>query len=455
MRKTLAIFALVYFITPNQIEAQSLFDNISGSSGNDFRLGGFIRSGIYINNPDKSPGIPVSFADLSINAEAGNGITYKAYAYLRYRYASEYGKIINNPVLREAWAAWFTPITEFKAGKQITKWSSMDLFRLQDVVGPRNDLYRSFDPAEKDLGNISISFGLNVIDNLTVQTILIPRYRPSVLYTDFMDMPEIIEIEKHEFNGSGSLSYGLRAEFFLRNFSANIGYFDGYNSMPGLTLDTLIIQSADNNSMVSLREKSFKIRTLSAGIEFILGSNIIRTEAIWSDPDEDYRQKEYVMLPEIKWAAGFEHFFGDLQVLIEYSGKYLLDFEESTIDPVLPDESSFYELPPMPVEQIIEYTRLQVGSFNRLYNYQLHEYSHFAGLHISYEKGLATVSPTINLIYNITAKEYMVNPVLKINPSDNLKIMIGAEIYNGNENSLFNMINDRLSSVYTGVRIDF
>ena len=104
---------------------------------------------------------------------------------------------------------------------------------------------------------------------------------------------------------------------------------------------------------------------------------------------------------------------------------------------------------------MIEYTRFQVVSFNRLYNYQVHEYSHFAGLHISYEKGLATLSPSISLLYNITAKEYMVNPVLKINPSDNLKIIIGAEIYSGTGDSLFNIINDRLNSVYTGVRIDF
>jgi len=455
MRKTLVIFTFICFIIPNQIGAQSLFDNISSSSDNHFSLGGFLRSGIFINKPDKSPGIPVSFADLSINTEAGNGTTYKAYADLRYRYASEYGEIINNPFLREAWAAWFTPITELKAGKQIIKWSSMDFFRLQDVVSPRNDLYRSFDPADKDLGNISINLSLRATDNFSIQAILIPLYRPSVLYTEFMDMPEIIEIEKHAINGTGSLSYGLHAEVFLRNFSANISYFDGYNPLPGLSLDTLTIQTGTDNSFISLKEESFKIRTLSAGIELMLGNNIIRSEAIWSDPDEDYRQKEYVMLPEIKWAAGIEHFFGDLQVLIEYSGKYLLDFEESTIDPILPDESSFYELPPMPVEQIFEYSRLQVGSFNRLYYYQLHEYSHYAGLRIAYERGLATLNPSINILYNITAEEYMVNPVLKINPSDNLKIIMGAEIYMGDGGTMFDMINDRLNSIYMGLRVDF
>lgn len=455
MRKTLVIINIICFIFSNHSASQSLFDEISASSGNGYILGGFIRSGIYLNKPDKSPGIPVSFADLSINAETGNGTTYKAYADLRYRYASEYGEIINTPVLREAWAAWYTQLTELKAGKQIIKWSNMDFFRLQDVITPRNDLYRSFDPADKDLGNISLSININPVDNFSLQALIIPRFRPSVLYTEFMDIPAIIEIKEHPFKQNGTLSYGLRAELYLKNFSASISYFDGYNPLPGLSLDTLAIQAGNNNSMISLEEKLFKIRTLSGGIEFMLGNNIIRTEAVWSEPDEDYRQKEYVMLPEIKWAAGYEHSIGDLQILIEYSGKYLLDFEESSFDPVLPDESSFYELPPMPVEQIFEYTRLQIASFNRLYNYQLHEYSHFAGLRLAYEKALATLNPSFNLLFNITAEEYLLNPVLKINPADNLEIIIGAEIYNGIGDSLFDMINDRLNSIYTGVRIDF
>jgi len=455
MRKTLAIFTLVFLVIPNPSGAQSLFDDISGSSGNGYKIGGFIRSGIYFNKPDKSPGIPVSFADLSLNTEAGNGSTYKAYADLRYRYASEYGKIVNAPVLREAWAAWYTPFTELKAGKQIIKWSNMDFFRLQDVVSPRNDLYRSFDPEDRDLGNVSFNFSLSPVDKVSFQALIIPRFRPSVLYTEFMDMPGLIEINEHTFNDNGTLSYGLRAEVYLKNFSASISYFDGYNPLPGLRLDTLTIQAEDNSYMVSLEERPFKIRTLSAGVEFLLGNNIIRTEAIWLDPDEDYRQKEYVMLPEIKWAAGFEHFFGNLHLVLEYSGKYISGFEESAFDPVLPDESSFFEFGSLPPEQIFEYIRLQIGSFNRLYNYQLREYSHYAGLHLAYEKGLATFSPLVNILYNITAEEYMLNPVLKINPSDNLEIIVGAELYNGTGNSLFDMINRRLNSIYTGVRIDF
>ncbi len=109
----------------------------------------------------------------------------------------------------------------------------------------------------------------------------------------------------------------------------------------------------------------------------------------------------------------------------------------------------------MPPEQAFEYTRLQLGAFNRLYNYQLHEYSHYAGLRLAYKKELAVINPSLNILYNITAEEYMINPELEIDPADNLKIIAGAEIYNGSGDTLFDMINDKLNSIYTGLRIDF
>lgn len=455
MKKALAFFTIILFVLTDPLAAQSLFDEIPGSGDEDYKLGGFIRSGFYINSPDKSIGIPVTFADFSLKAEAGNGTAYKAFADLRYRYGSEYGSTVNKPNLREAWAAWYTPYTELRAGKQIVKWSRMDFFRLQDAVNPRNDLFRSFDPADRDLGNISLNFNINPSENISLQAVFIPRFRASVLYTGFMDLPGIINIKDYNADKYKSASYGLRAELFLRNFNADISFYDGYNPLPGLGLDTLITGGQNNAPAVVLEENPFKIRTLSAGMELILGKNILRAEASWTDPDDDPGLKEYVMLPEIRWAAGLEHSFGDLQVLLEYSGKYLHNFFEAAFDPVLPDESSFNELGQLPPEQAFDYTRLQVASFNRLYNYQLDEYSHYAGLSLSSTRALALIKPSVNILYNISAGEYLLNPVLEINPADNLEIIAGAEIFGGRDNSLFDMINERLNSFYTGIRIDF
>lgn len=455
MRTALLLLSTVILLFNGTLRAQSLFDDLPGTSGDSYRLAGFIRSGMYMNKASGTTGIPVSFAGLNLNVEAGNSSSYKAYADFRYRYASEYGSIINRAELREAWAAWYTPYTELKAGKQIVRWSGMDFFRLQDYITPRNDLYRSFDPADRNLSNIGVNLKLNPVDWMSFQALLTPEYRASVLYTGFMDLPGIIEINDSPSQHGSELSYGFRTEFFLRGFTAGLSYFRGWNPMPGLSLDTIMTGEGSTGPEIILQKKPFKKEVLAADMEFVLGRSIIRTEAAWSDPDRDYRQAGHIMLPEVKWAAGIEYFFGDLQLILEYSGKYLIDYEAPAVDPALPGESSFAELGALPVEQLMEYTSLQVSSFNRLYNYQINEYSHYAGLRLSYERGYATVKPSLNILYNITAAEYMLNPILKIKPSDNIELIVGADIYGGEDDSLFDMISEQLNSIYAGLRIDF
>ncbi|MDZ7738452.1 MAG: hypothetical protein U5K32_05165 [Bacteroidales bacterium] len=455
MRFALLLLSASLLLFTGTVRAQSLFDNPAAASGDSYNLGGFIRSGLYLNKPSGTAGIPVSFSGLGMNIEAGNGRTYKAFADLRYRYAREYGSIINSPELREAWAAWYTPYTELKAGKQIIKWSRMDFFRLQDNITPRNDLYRSFDPADRDLANIAVDLKVNPAEWLSVEALLTPEYRASVLYTGFMDLPDILKINDYSMQSGSGLSYGFRTEFFLRGFTAGLSYFKGWNPMPGLSLDTISMGEGSTVPEIILQKKTFKTGVLAADMEFVLGSSIIRAEAAWSDPGKDYRQQRYVMLPEVKWAAGIEHFFGDLQLILEYSGKYLIDYEEPAFDPGLPDEASLAAIGSLSPGQLYEYTSLQISSFNRLYNYQLDEYSHYAGLRLSYEKGYAKVKPSLNILYNITAAEYMLNPIIKINPSDNIEMIVGADIYRGEDDSLFDMISDRLNSIYTGLRIDF
>ncbi len=455
MRSTIKYILLFLCLVPLELFSQSFFDSIKDTGNNSAGFSGFIRSGAYFNKDGSSIALPVTFADISIRTEAGDGTRYKAYADLRYRYGREYDNPVNSLDLREAWAAWYTPYTEVTIGKQIVKWSHMDFFRLQDEVSPRNNLYRSFDPSDRDQGNMVAVFEFSPHSTVNLQALLIPFHKPSVLYTGFMDMPDIVEIEEYKTGSDRSPSYGIRATLFLRNFSGGISYFDGYSSLPGIKVDTVIMQSGYAGAPLRLEKKAYKTRNLSADIEMVISGYIIRAEALWSKPDEDYRQMEYVSLPGIRWVAGIEHSFGDLQVLAEYSGKYLTDYEQPAFDPVLPDESSFGSLSGLPSDQVYALVKSQISAFNRLYNYQLDEYSHYAAMRIAWERQLSTLRPSLNILYNITAKELMINPLMSIVPSDNLELIVGAEIYTGPDNSLFDMINEKLNAIYTGLRVNF
>ncbi len=64
-------------------------------------------------------------------------------------------------------------------------------------------------------------------------------------------------------------------------------------------------------------------------------------------------------------------------------------------------------------------------------------------------------SPSVFTIYNFTSRDLLIIPEMKIKPADGLAITIGAEIYSGMKDSLFDLIDDFMNGVYVSLRVDF
>ena len=112
-------------------------------------------------------------------------------------------------------------------------------------------------------------------------------------------------------------------------------------------------------------------------------------------------------------------------------------------------------MPELGTFSISDFIRLQTASFNRLYNYQLERYGHSLALRLAYDNNISIIKPEINLIYNINCNEIFINALLLIKPIDNLSIMFGTDIYHGKEDSLFDLINEQLTNISLGIRVDF
>ena len=120
------------------------------------------------------------------------------------------------------------------------------------------------------------------------------------------------------------------------------------------------------------------------GLDFELaaGSVGIRGEASWSVPYLSHETYEYVPFPEIRWVTGLDWSSGIWRFTAEYSGKVILDFTPSAVDPVFgtePDYAELSELFQIPGFDPEDYVRQQVAAFNRFYNYQLEKYYHSGG----------------------------------------------------------------------------
>ena len=121
--------------------------------------------------------------------------------------------------------------------------------------------------------------------------------------------------------------------------------------------------------------------------------------------------------------------------------------------PVFPEAAS---IPPgITPEQLQLATEGQINSFNRMYNYQLNEFNHSLACRISLDNPLQTLQPELNIIYNLTTSDIMINPFIKYKPYDNLSLLFGSDIFLGEDDSLYDMLNEKLSSIWLGIRINF
>jgi hypothetical protein len=207
-----------------------------------------------------------------------------------------------------------------------------------------------------------------------------------------------------------------------------------------------------------LSVKPYKSRVLGIDFETTVGVLGIRGEAAWSDPELSYTTNEYVPMPEVKWAAGADWSTGIWRITGEYNGKYITEFGQTTVTPVIgtgPDYSQFAAMLAIPGFDAEAYVKQQVGAFNRLYNNQLKEAYHAASLRVEAEILYGKILPSVLTMYNFTSRDLLIIPEIKIKPADGLAITIGAEVYSGRKGSLYDLVDDFMNGAYVSLRVDF
>ncbi len=227
--------------------------------------------------------------------------------------------------------------------------------------------------------------------------------------------------------------------------------------MPGLSL-----VSADfTNPMSPLMTIQGVPRIInSAGIDFeaVLSTVVARGTFAWSAPVGEKAGNEEIPFPQVEWVAGMDWNPGIFRITAEYSGKKVLDFYEAPYPPLIgsePDPAALAALFATPGFNPVEYVRLQTEAFNRLYNNQLMEYYHSAGLRIEAETFYGRLMPSLSGIYNFTSRDLVLLPSLKYKPADGVTLSAGLEYYSGSEGGLYNIIDDFMNAVYFSLRIDF
>jgi hypothetical protein len=456
------------FLTQQLSQIISAQDTISGShdewKDKTTSIYGFIRGGAYYDLDRKSdePFLSSGFSDIGLKAESEYAGKYKAFADVRFRFGSEFNKPVDYFNIHEAYVILNEKNLDFAIGQKILKWGRADFTNPTSKFNPQNMISRSTDPGDMDLGNILAIINWYPAGKISMQAVFAPYYRPSVLIIDPVPLPENTTID--QINGlitnQELSSYGFRTDFHFKGIDCGVSWFNGYDPMPGVSLTNFNIDLSGAIPVfkTELAIKPYKTQVFGIDFESVVSSFGLRGEFAWSLPSLSYKKNEYVPLEEVKWVTGLDWSPGSWRFTAEYTGKFLPRFEPSLVDPIIgtePDYALFAEMLTIPGFNINDYIRQEVGSFNRLFNYQIKKCYHSAGIKIERDLNYGIITPSLFTMFNFTSSDLLIIPEIIYKPADGFTIVAGAEYFHGKKGSLFDIVDDFMNTIYFTIKVDF
>jgi len=364
--------------------------------------------------------------------------------------------------LREAYVTVNGKTWDISAGQKIIKWGRADFTNPTQKLSPQNLLSRSTDHEDMDIGNLLMDARWYPSPLFSLEAVAIPYYRSSVLLIEPLDLPSYVNITQIEslITDKKMFTYGVKANFQITGIDFSFSWFDGYDPMPGVSLTDFSIDTIGFIPFpsASLSMTPYKIRNIGFDFETTLGSFGIRGEGAWTIPYLSYKSYEYVPFQEIKWVAGVDWMKGNWRITGEYSGKTIPDFEPTAVESFIGSEldpAVLAALLAIPGFDLEDYVRQQVGSFNRLYNYQLEKLYHSAGLRVETDLFYGKLTPSVTTLYNFTSHDFMIMPELVWKPVDGLSVTAGGEYFSGREGSVYDIIDEFMNCFKLGLKVNF
>lgn len=431
---------------------------LSGQEKN-FTAGGFVRGGVYLSTGDYQHDVNAAFGDAAFTLSATDNLNFMGFGDLRVRTGQQFGENVNSLTLREAWGMYYNSFMSIAAGKKIIKWGKTDMFTPLSRFNPVDYTFRSPDYEDAELGNLIGELTLTPARFFRLSVVAAPFWNPSVLLFKPISLPAATQVTLPEGlkTGNGYWSLGIRGDFTFRGFDAGIQYYHGPDLMPGLRL-TNADYTNPLQPAISAEGVPYIITSTGFDFETVLTPFVLRGALALTVPDEEKAGNEEIPFRQYEWVAGLDWTPGSVRLTAEYSGKRVLDFYGSPYDPIIgtePDLAKLAELFGTPGFDPVEFTRLQIEAFNRLYNNQLHEYYHSAGVRLEKDLLYGRLIPSITTVYNFTSKDLAVRPALKFKPADGVTLSAGYEYYHGTSGGMFDIIDDFMKAVYFAIRIDF
>jgi len=421
------------------VMAQDLFESAAKSNENalSYQLNGDLRGILYVNKKDDKASLQSSYGEAAIKLSVSKQNFGKAYAEMRLKSGFEFGETLNEILLREAWVSTNFSKFNFTLGKQIIAWGRADGINPTDQVTPKNFIVRSPEPDDIRLGNFLFNAQYNLFNYLKITGIWVPRYVPSYMPIQIAEIPSNVKfngIRYNDFNISNS-ELLFKCDIQLNKFDGSLSYKGGYGQYPGLIIDSIKMTLAGPE--VQFSAKPFRQHIIGADFSTSLSSFGIRGEIAYQIT-KDYDSLKYIPNPDLQYVFGIDRKFGNFMIIAQYIGHYVFDFKN------IPTYTT-------PLDALYN----QMENYNRLMTMQTHKMRHEISLRPSISLFHENVEIEAFGMYDFTTKEYLIMPKVTYNVTDAFKIALGAQYYDGPDNTIYDLIGPALNSAYLQCKVSF
>ena len=451
MKKCFAVFAsiLLVILTYQSPFAQGIFESATvvstpqEESKTSLEINGYARGLAYggSENFDFSS----VFAEFALK---GRLATHKAFLFADVRIRE--GLFFDNRdlqlQLKEVYAGYRGDKIDVLLGNQIVVWGRTDGFNPTNNITPNDYFFLTNEPDDQKLSNFMLRSKVKVTNAFEIDLIAIPFFKPSVYrYNLFQTNQPVsyLDIENPQVNFENS-TLAARLNFELSRIGFSFSYFNGYDPFYGFTIDSYTLDPM----WINYKPKVYHKQTLGFDFALPINSTIIRGEMALNLTNE-YETQMHIPNPDCYYVLGIERNIIKTTVILQYIGKYTLDFSELT-KPILTDFTP--EAIQLFAEEMMLYESVQYN--RRIFNQQ-EETNHAIMLSLARSFLYEELNVELAGLYNFTSDDHLIRGNVRWSVTDALSANLGASYMLGPDKSIYNMAGKVMNGVFVGLTVKF
>jgi hypothetical protein len=445
--------------SPGLFEQSQSASTASAGAGTDaFKLSGYVRGDMYVGKVTgfSQGDIKAGYGEAALVARTKKETYGDGFAELRLRYGMQ-GETQQQAVVdvREAYVNTYLGPVDLRLGKQIIVWGRADLLNPTNNLTPFDLRARSPIEDDRRVGNVGARAFLRLAP-VRFEGVWMPMYVATELPP--VDLPQYVSYSDPIYP-KPELDKGLlagRVHLELPGFEMSASYVHGYAPLPGLTLIENGVTIDPINPSVLIARTAYKQQVVGVDFSTAIGDLLaIRGEAAYRRP-YDYQNLINAPKPDLQYALGVDHTFGSVSVIAQYLGRYAFHWEKEDGPLMALDTSVLLDTPSaLLTKSATDSVNAQLAKINQILFSQTAKVQHLATMRIEWLTAHDTLSISALGLVNFTTKEWLAAPKIGYRLSDALTAYVGAEILTGPHDTLFGMVDQKMSAGYAELRSTF